>query len=68
MFFAVMTGLLINLASPSNLIIENSSENLYRNKIENYDVITISQSGSLFYSVTNEIIESAKNLNTNLTL
>lgn len=67
MFFAVLTGLLINLASPSNLIIENSSENLYRNKIENYDVITISQSGSLFYSVTNEIIESAKNLNTNLT-
>ena len=67
MFFAVVTGLIINLASPSSLIIENSSDFLYRNKIENYDVITISQSGSLFYSVTNEIIQSAKNLNTNLT-
>ncbi|MDA3012913.1 MAG: M15 family metallopeptidase [Actinomycetota bacterium] len=67
MFFAVLTGVLINLAIPNGLIIENSSENLNRNKIENYDVITISQSGSLFYSVTNEIIQSANNLNTNLT-
>lgn len=67
MFFAVLTGVLINLAIPNGLIIENSSENLNRNKIENYDVITISQSGSLFYSVTNEIIKSANNLNTNLT-
>ena len=67
MFFAVLTGVLINLAIPNGLIIENSSENLNRNKIDNYDVITISQSGSLFYSVTNEIIQSANNLNTNLT-
>ena len=67
MFFAVLTGVLINLAIPNGLIIENSSENLNRNKIDNYDVITISQSGSLFYSVTNEIIKSANNLNTNLT-
>ena len=37
------------------------------NKIENYDYYTISQSGSLFYSVTNQIIESAKNLDSNLT-
>ena len=39
----------------------------YKNKIDNYDVITISQSGSLFYSVTDQIIESANNLDTNLT-
>jgi len=38
-----------------------------KNKIENYDYYTISQSGSLFYSVTNQIIESAKNLDSNLT-
>ena len=38
-----------------------------KNKIENYDVITISQSGSLFYSVTNQILESVNNLNTNVT-
>ena len=38
-----------------------------KNKIENYDVITISQSGSLFYSVTNEILESVENLNSNVT-
>ena len=29
--------------------------------------MTISQSGSLFYSVTNEIIEGVNNLNSNLT-
>ena len=38
-----------------------------KNKIENYDYYTISQSGSLFYSVTNQIIETAKNLNSNIT-
>ena len=38
-----------------------------KNKIENYDVITISQSGSLFYSVTNEILESVENLDSNVT-
>ena len=67
MFFAVLTGLIINLASPNFTHIETSSNNLYRNKIENYDVITISQSGSLFYSVTNQILESVNNLNTNVT-
>ena len=36
------------------------------NRIDNYQTITISQSGSLFYSVTNEITKSAKNLNSNL--
>ena len=28
-----------------------------KNRIDNYQTITISQSGSLFYSVTNEIIQ-----------
>ena len=37
-----------------------------KNRLDNYQTITISQSGSLFYSVTNEIIESVKNLDTNL--
>jgi hypothetical protein len=36
------------------------------NRIDNYQTITISQSGSLFYSVTNEITKSVKNLNSNL--
>ena len=36
------------------------------NRIDNYQTITISQSGSLFYSVTNEITQSVKNLNSNL--
>jgi hypothetical protein len=36
------------------------------NRIDNYQTITISQSGSLFYSVTNEIIQGVKNLNSNL--
>lgn len=37
-----------------------------KNRIDNYQTLSISQSGSLFYSVTNEIIESVKNLETNL--
>ena len=37
-----------------------------KNRIDNYQTLSISQSGSLFYSVTNEIIESVKNLDTNL--
>ena len=48
--------------------VSHDSEPAYtKNKIDNYEVITISQSGSLFYSVTNEIIKSVENLNTNLT-
>ena len=48
--------------------VNHDSEPAYtKNKIDNYEVITISQSGSLFYSVTNEIIKSVENLNTNLT-
>ena len=37
------------------------------NGIENYDVITISQPGVLYYSVTNQIVESIKNLESNVT-
>ena len=37
------------------------------NGIENYDVITISQPGVLYYSVTNQIVASVKNLESNVT-
>ena len=37
------------------------------NGIENYDVITISQPGVLYYSVTNQIVESVKNLESKVT-
>ena len=46
---------------------ENDIENKKFNGIENYDVITISQPGVLYYSVTNQILESVKNLNSNVT-
>ena len=47
---------------------ENETENkkLF-NGIENYDVITISQPGVLYYSVTNQIIKSVKNLDSKVT-
>ena len=66
MLSTIATAALINfLILP---VTYHESEHAYtKNKIENYDVITISQSGSLFYSVTNQIIESAKNLDSNLT-
>ena len=66
MLSTIATAALINfLILP---VTYHESEPAYtKNKIENYDVITISQSGSLFYSVTNQIIESAKNLESNLT-
>jgi len=66
MIYALLTSMLLNFATSPNLDHEN--ENHYsKNKIDNYDVITISQSGSLFYSVTNQITESVKNLDTNVT-
>ena len=66
MFSTLISATLINLLMMPNMYHE--SEPAYsKNRIDNYDVITISQSGSLFYSVTNQIIESAKNLNSNLT-
>ena len=37
------------------------------NRIDNYEILSISQPGSLFNSVTNGIIKSAINLNSNLT-
>ncbi len=47
---------------------EESNERVIKsNRIDNYEILSISQPGSLFYSVTNGIIKSAINLNTNLT-
>ena len=66
MLSTIATAALINfLILP--ITYHDSEPEYIKNKIENYDYYTISQSGSLFYSVTNEIIESAKNLDSNLT-
>ena len=66
MFYALLTSMILNFSISPDMSHEN--ENHYtKNKIDNYDVITISQSGSLFYSVTNQILESVNNLNTNVT-
>ena len=66
MIYSLLVSLLINLPS---IPITNNQETVFqsKNKIDNYEVITISQSGSLFYSVTNQIIESVKNLESNVT-
>ncbi len=66
MIYSLLVSVLINLSS---IPITNNQETVLqsKNKIDNYEVITISQSGSLFYSVTNQIIESVKNLNSNVT-
>ena len=66
MLYALLTSMILNFSISPDVSHEN--ENHYtKNKIDNYDIITISQSGSLFYSVTNQILESVKNLNTNVT-
>ncbi len=66
MLYALLTSMILNFSISPDISHEN--ENHYiKNKIDNYDIITISQSGSLFYSVTNQILESVKNLNTNVT-
>ena len=66
MLYALLTSMILNFSISPNMSHEN--ENQYtKNKIDNYDIITISQSGSLFYSVTNQILESVNNLNTNVT-
>ena len=66
MLSTIVTAALINfLILP--ITYHESEPEYIKNKIENYDYYTISQSGSLFYSVTNQIIESAKNLDSNLT-
>ena len=66
MLYALLTSMILNFSiSPD---ISHEKENQYtKNKIDNYDIITISQSGSLFYSVTNQILQSVNNLNTNVT-
>ena len=66
MLSTITTAVLINFLT-LQATYHDSEPEYTKNKIENYDVITISQSGSLFYSVTNQIIESAKNLESNLT-
>ena len=66
MIYALLTSMILNFSISPDMSHEN--ENHYtKNKIANYDIITISQSGSLFYSVTNQILESVNNLNTNVT-
>ena len=66
MLYALLTSMILNFTISPDMSHEN--ENHYiKNKIDNYDIITISQSGSLFYSVTNQIIETAKNLDSNIT-
>ena len=66
MLYALLTSMILNFSISPDISHEN--ENHYtKNKIDNYDIITISQSGSLFYSVTNQILESVNNLNTNVT-
>ena len=66
MLYALLTSMILNFSISPDIRHEN--ENQYnKNKIDNYDIITISQSGSLFYSVTNQILQSVNNLNTNVT-
>ena len=66
MLSTIATAALINFLIVPISYHESEPEYI-KNKIENYDYYTISQSGSLFYSVTDQIIESAKNLDSNLT-
>ena len=65
MYYGLILSLL--LSTSGSEIITNDNDKVTKNRIDNYEVITISQSGSLFYSVTREILESVKNLNTNVT-
>ena len=57
---------LILLMTPSVANAHEQVKESKKNRIDNYETITISQSGSLFYSVTNEIITSVKNVDANL--
>ncbi len=66
MLYALLTSMILNFSISPDMSHENENH-FTKNKIDNYDIITISQSGSLFYSVTNQILESVKNLNTNVT-
>ena len=66
MLYALLTSMILNFSISPDMSHENQNHYI-KNKIDNYDIITISQSGSLFYSVTNQILESVNNLNTNVT-
>ena len=66
MLYALLTSMIFNFSISPDMSHENQNHYI-KNKIDNYDIITISQSGSLFYSVTNQILESVDNLNTNVT-
>ncbi len=66
MLYALLTSMILNFSISPDMSHENENH-FTKNKIDNYDIITISQSGSLFYSVTNQILESVNNLNTNVT-
>ena len=57
---------LILLMTPSVANAHEQVRESKKNRIDNYETITISQSGSLFYSVTNEIITSVANVGANL--
>ena len=65
--FFVLTFIFIQ----SPVLAHDGESELENNKkfygIENYDVITISQPGVLYYSVTNQILESVNNLESNVT-
>ena len=56
----------ILLMTPSTANAHEQVKESKKNRIDNYETITISQSGSLFYSVTNEIITSVNNVDANL--
>ena len=66
MLYALLTSMILNFSISPEMSHENENH-FTKNKIDNYDIITISQSGSLFYSVTNQILQSVNNLNTNVT-
>ena len=63
-FFIILSIVLL----PNIAIAQDEAELIKKsNRIDNYQILSISQPGSLFYSVTNGIIKSAINLNSNLT-
>ena len=63
-FFIILSIVLL----PNIAFAQDESELIKKsNRIDNYQILSISQPGSLFYSVTNGIIKSAINLNSNLT-
>jgi hypothetical protein len=63
-FFIILSIVLL----PNIAFAQDEAELIKKsNRIDNYQILSISQPGSLFYSVTNGIIKSAINLNSNLT-